>query len=257
MNGICFIEPLFHAVVNGSKTQTRRIMKPQPYLIEHGVPMDDWLNVINPRYKVGEVLYLKEPYTNEVDGHIGVAYKYRPSNTDGISESEIKWKNKLFMPEKYARYFIKITAVRCERLQDISDEDCLKEGIFLNLIEMGFHHYHDIEDRYYCADCEKKGRDRLIEQALKNKELFGFDSENIDDEWICEELDGYTPSCDDEVKVCDICEKVLSAYSNGVDGNNYIEPQEAFAKLIDKISGKGTWQSNPYAWVYDFELIKK
>jgi hypothetical protein len=36
------------------------------------------------------------------------------------------------MPAKYARYFIKIIAVRCERLQDISDEDCLKEGIKIN-----------------------------------------------------------------------------------------------------------------------------
>jgi hypothetical protein len=40
-----------------------------------------------------------------------------------------KWQNKLFMPQWAARYFIEITAVRCERLHDISDEDCLKEGI--------------------------------------------------------------------------------------------------------------------------------
>ena len=33
-------------------------------------------------------------------------------------------------------------------------------------------------------------------------------------------------------------------------------PQEAFAILIDKINGKGTWESNPYVWVYDFELVK-
>lgn len=33
--------------------------------------------------------------------------------------------------------------------------------------------------------------------------------------------------------------------------------RKAFAKLIDKVSGKGTWESNPYVWVYDFELVKK
>ena len=33
-------------------------------------------------------------------------------------------------------------------------------------------------------------------------------------------------------------------------------PREAYAALIDKVSGKGTWESNPYVWVYEFELVK-
>ena len=37
---------------------------------------------------------------------------------------------------------------------------------------------------------------------------------------------------------------------------NFPTPREAFAALIDKVSGKGTWESNPYVWVYSFELIK-
>ena len=36
----------------------------------------------------------------------------------------------------------------------------------------------------------------------------------------------------------------------------YETPREAYAALIDKVSGKGTWQNNPYVFVYDFELIK-
>lgn len=36
----------------------------------------------------------------------------------------------------------------------------------------------------------------------------------------------------------------------------YYHPREAYAALIDKISGKGTWESNPYVFVYDFELVK-
>lgn len=36
----------------------------------------------------------------------------------------------------------------------------------------------------------------------------------------------------------------------------YNTPQEAYATLINKINGKGTWDSNPYVWVYDFELVK-
>lgn len=38
--------------------------------------------------------------------------------------------------------------------------------------------------------------------------------------------------------------------------NNFATAKESFACLIDKMSGKGTWESNPYVWVYDFELIK-
>lgn len=36
----------------------------------------------------------------------------------------------------------------------------------------------------------------------------------------------------------------------------YMKPREAYASLIDKVSGKGTWDSNPYVFVYDFELVK-
>lgn len=36
----------------------------------------------------------------------------------------------------------------------------------------------------------------------------------------------------------------------------YSTPREAYAALIDKISGKGTWKNNPYVFVYEFELIK-
>ena len=196
MKGICFIEPLFHAVVNGSKTQTRRTFKEQ----QQGcfVPTDDGYSdghytLHKPRYKVGEVLYLKEPYylANYQGGLMGlelkkaVKYKYGTMNEN----FEWQWKNKLFMPEKYARYFIKITAVRCEPLQDISDRDCFDEGI------------KQTEFRYEFGD-------------------------------------------------------VLQLYSVG----NIVSEtsvRDAFAELIDKISGRGTWQSNPYVWVYDFELIKK
>jgi hypothetical protein len=38
--------------------------------------------------------------------------------------------------------------------------------------------------------------------------------------------------------------------------DNYLTPRQAFAALIDKVSGKGTWESNPYVFVYEFELEK-
>ena len=39
-------------------------------------------------------------------------------------------------------------------------------------------------------------------------------------------------------------------------GHTYSTPQYAYAALIDKVSGKGTWKSNPWVFVYEFELVK-
>ena len=38
--------------------------------------------------------------------------------------------------------------------------------------------------------------------------------------------------------------------------NSFFTPRAAFASLIDKVSGKGTWEENPYVFVYSFQLIK-
>lgn len=153
---------------------------------------------LKPRYKVGEIVYLKEPYALLKQSEIvDVAYKYGyPNNLiDNISRwksnvipniHEIKWKNKLFMPERAARYFIKITGVRAELLQDISEEDCLKEGI-------------------------KIGR---------------CGNEN---HWM------------------------KAFYAPG-DNQPYMTARSAYEELINRINGKGTWNLNPYVWVYDFEL---
>ena len=82
---------------------------------------------------------------------------------------------------------IRITGVRVERLQDISDEDCLREGIL--------------------EDCP-----------------------------------GVQYSFPTEIGYC-------GQYPFG-------SPRDAFAALIDRISGKGTWEKNPWVFVYEFELVK-
>jgi len=154
MKGIIFSEPMFHATIEGRKTQTRRIIKPQPISMpiscdyapisthpscdilmgSFHYPGEDGYEFIRPRYKSGEKLYLKEPYCNEVPGYFGVAYKYYPSNVNRLPEEDtgftVPWKNKLFMPAKYARYFIEITAVKCDRVQNISNDDCCFESIY-------------------------------------------------------------------------------------------------------------------------------
>lgn len=221
MKGICFKEPLFHLTVQGIKKQTRRIMKPQPqpeyYKIGGEYPAHQllcseadaqWTFLRSPktgiacfmcdaaklyngngaRYKVGEILYLKEPYQYVGEPDAGIKYKYDRDEHISIAVGDF-WKNKLFMPEKYARYFIIITDVRAERLQDISEEDCIKEGI-------------------------KIGR-----CGNENRWMKAF----------------YIPG----------------------DNQPYSTARTAYAELIYSINGAGTWESNPFVYVYDYELYKQ
>jgi len=230
MKGIMFTEPLFNAVIEGRKMQTRRIVKPQPDICgscysykdsDYGyigggkycysklvkVNFNDSIcgrfeNSTRYRYQLGEKVFIQEPYCLDCDfvqhefskewkANGKIRYKY---NGDELSElSRLAkgykvWSNKLFMPAEYARYFIEITGVRCERLQDISDEDCLREGILIN--------------KFYVNDFT----------IIKYKYLR--------------------------------------------HGEEFETPQQAYAALINKINGKGTWESNPYVWVYDFKLLE-
>jgi hypothetical protein len=207
MKGICFIEPLHEKTVKKIKIQTRRIMSEQPDKIRNinqnlftekpsGIFAKQYETIcpvysfpmvenkfIKPRYNVGEILYLKEPYNDE-DSQYRVLYKF---DNDVKGDTKGFWKNKLFMPADCARHFIKIISVHAEKLQDISDEDCIKEGII------------------------------QIPQKYNGSFI----------------------------------------YSNGFDGEVYNTSRQAYAALIDKINGKGTWDINPCVWVYDYELIEK
>lgn len=127
---------MFLSIISGTKTQTRRLVKPQPqgcFVPTKDGYQDGHYRNFKPRYKVGEIVYIKEPFViaggrkENPDGLI--AYKYRPNVLFKNAQQPDKWENPRTMPEKYARYFIQITGVRCERVQEISDKECLKEGI--------------------------------------------------------------------------------------------------------------------------------
>lgn len=106
-----------------------------------------------------------------------------------IRKEEIGWNNKMFVRAEDMPHHIRIAKIRIERLQDISDEDCIAEGI---------QKYPDVHNYMW-------GFSYIKGAALKFE---------------------------------------LST-----------TPREVYANLIDRISGKGTWESNPYVFVYDFELI--
>ena len=171
---------LTKAVLEGRKTMTRRIVNPSilPKITEMRVLSNGtcqykdpyigkWYDSgkrSQPKYQVGEVVAVAQKYKDIPNPFYGRATDY--SDAAG-------WSNKMFVRANLMPHQIRITNVRVEHLQDISDQDCIKEGV---------------------------GR---------NSDIM-----------------------------------------------NYSGPRDAFAALIDRISGKGTWLSNPWVFVYEFELIK-
>lgn len=161
-HGLMFITPLVQAINEDKKIQTRRIMKIQPeysegmgkwvlYPKQHPEVYTDLIKVLNYcPYKVGDLIWVKETWAESCDAWGTPVYMYRAGGAVFIGEdNEIlgdcdeldmvsidnfpangRWKPSIFMPKKAARTWLKITALDFERLQDISEEDAKKEGIF-------------------------------------------------------------------------------------------------------------------------------
>lgn len=181
---------LTQAVLEGRKTQTRRIAH-----------LPEGLTVKRPdlvQLPTGE---LRRPFVFSQYGRneeIAVAMCYGNCGTWFFPYEEYGdepgYTNKMFVKAELMPYTIKITNTRIEHLQDISEEDCIKEGVM----------------------------------RFGNRE-FGVDGIRI-------------------------------PHSRLIDGkyamNIFPTARQAFANLIDKVSGKGTWESNPWVFVYDFKLVK-
>ncbi len=198
---------LTQAVLEGRKTMTRRMIKTPKkmegkdvygFAVAKRPGSDEWIEVmaldedegminnILPKYKPGEVVAVAQNYEDAGYARDTIQRaKFRTDQYDGWQVGDFKicllpgWKNKMFVLPTMMPHQIRITNVKVERLQDISDKDCVKEGI-----------------------------------------------------WEAQQVN-YT----------------------SIDGIPY-SPHEAFAALIDKVSGKGTWESNPWVFVYEFELVK-
>lgn len=197
---------LTDAVIEGRKTMTRRLVSDR--LWEIWTNYDDFCNSViggiardgtsvsreyyhecdffkdKCRHKVGEVVAVAQSYEQvyrqgnmDADDAIIRGLKYDPGMY-----------NKMYVRAALMPHQIRITGIRCEHLQDISGEDCIKEGV------------------------------RVGSQALEYPYYF------IDTK---------------QFLICD-----------------YKSPREAFAALIDKVSGRGTWDRNPWVVAYKFELVK-
>lgn len=210
MKKIMFSERLGlqQSVLDGSKTMTRRIATELNYpLIED---ISEWgqddkcramlsvrystglFNDVYPHYQPGEIVAVAQSYEqiclgfSEPRMRHDFGMRVSAVHHTGDLHSIAGWTNKMFVKANLMPNRIQITNVKYERLQDITEEDCLREGLLAG------------------------------EQEPK---MYGF------------RLPKGT---------------VLS----------FTSPRDAFAALIDRISGKGTWQRNPFVFVYEFELLR-
>lgn len=135
---------LTEAVLDGRKTQTRRIAYEKPFkyirncgFITEGkdkgkLAINDGNEIVaKSTYKIGEVVAVAQSYS-----HIPCAEETEETFNEEVASAG--WGNKMFVKASLMPHQIKIINIRCERLQYISTDDCMKEGIFCSHIE-GFH----------------------------------------------------------------------------------------------------------------------
>lgn len=193
---------LTKSVLSGYKTKTRRlassIIRQWEISEELGeilgtrqVSLEEFA-IRHSRYKVGDVVAVAQSYSDicyspsiqeELENKLGMC-----------AEDSAGWHNKMFVSADIMPHRIKITSVGFERLHDISEEECLKEGVIR------------FSDNEYAVEGVSVPYSR-VEKGLYVQRIFST-------------------------------------------------AKDAFSVLMDKTSGKGTWESNPYVYVYGFELVK-
>ena len=144
---------------------------------------------IYPKYQIGEKVAVAQSYENIPMEHFmnGIDDPMKRYFQKQLVKQAAAYKNKLFAVASLMPHVIEITDIKAERLQDIGDEDCLREGITKWL------------DCYIVTG--------IMEHHGQNN--------------IC-----------------------------------FDTPREAFARLIDLLNGRGTWERNEWQFAYTFKLIK-
>lgn len=114
---ILFNTEMVRAILDGRKTCTRRIMKPQ-LTAHYGT------QYVKPPYGPGDILYVRETWKKAPNGY----YYYEDWQRNDIADVT-KWKPSIHMPKEAARIWLKVTDVRVERLQKITEDGAKAEGI--------------------------------------------------------------------------------------------------------------------------------
>lgn len=159
---ILFNTEMVRAILDGRKSCTRRLVKPQPdekhtyplgFVTDStekkdvgcfGFGIDEYggsIQYAKPPYQPGDILYVRETwhkYTKRIgkgEGcHLAEFYGYKASIANSEDANEL-WKPSINMPKEAVRIWLKVTDVRVEQLQDIGYMDCIHEGTPYKQIE--------------------------------------------------------------------------------------------------------------------------
>lgn len=201
---------LTQAVLEGRKTMTRRIIKcPRTFKGEwvagfniHRRHSDKkivgWacmydaderefdMGEIFPKYKVGEVVAIAQSY---LDLSLAEVSQWKSNGNKTTINSLAGWTNKLFVKAELMPHHIRITNIKIEKLQGISDEDCLKEGIVQKFDADGTPRYRVPCEKHtwaYATDSARDAYHFLIDKVsgkgtwLKNPYVFCYSFKLID-----------------------------------------------------------------------------
>lgn len=231
---ILFSTPMVKAIMDGSKTQTRRIIKPQPkhmnlecdgsfIFFNDGWGCPDcggghFDNSLKPKAQIDDVFWVRETFceagsfaSDEFANSEVIAFKTKEAffyedntpywgltgkklDTEYWNWDKLKWKPSIFMPKAVCRTFLKVTNVRIETLHDISEEDAKAEGVI------------------------------SIKAHNDDSRILGYH------DYMVKPKEGF---------------------------NTLFSAKKSFFSLWESINGKASLDANPFTWVYDFEPIEK
>lgn len=169
---ILFSTPMVQAILEGRKKQTRRVVNPQPVdcseTHKHYAEAE-WKNdpftpskiglqngrlycslcgvggIKSPYGQPGDILWVRETF-RPIEQDFGLPrFEYKATETINLTD---KWKPCIHMPKSACRIFLKVKSVRVERLQDISEEDAISEGVFYYGEESGDYKNYLYNDKY-------------------------------------------------------------------------------------------------------------
>jgi len=157
---ILFTGPMVRAIIEGKKTQTRRVIKMQPpvgryQLYRAGQGLVNWIligddgqfvnsadqPVFRKPYEMNDRLWVRETWRPESDMTESAAIYYKadgfrkltPESKDKLllkpNDRDGLWRPSIFMPRWASRITLEITGVRVERVQEIGGEDAIREGV--------------------------------------------------------------------------------------------------------------------------------
>lgn len=143
---ILFSAQMVLAIMEGRKTQTRRVVKKQPNIdpqtgdflftysdgTQEVSPIEHWIKIQKklhcPYGKPGDSLWVRETWAKQLDGNFIYRADY-PEWQLADNTATGHWKPSIFMPRSASRILLEITDIRIERLNDISETDSIAEGV--------------------------------------------------------------------------------------------------------------------------------